>query len=162
MCQPPFLQKMLRGPHTSCLFFRQLHNACAYICGQLYLWLTVENPDLCISMYIYVRVPGGDPCPAGGWHTILSWLRQKIAILRHKIDVKIFCWHFLSVNYCNYYILQWFICPLSKYRQAHVSKIWHRVNLLTAKHTPTVKCLTLPSCVAYMQHMWHIRHDKNN
>ena len=29
-----------------------LHITCAYYVGQLYLWLTLENPDLCISVYI--------------------------------------------------------------------------------------------------------------
>ena len=119
---PLFTKNVMWSVHP-CLIFKQLHNACAYICGQLYLWLTVENPNLCISVYIYVRVPGGDPCTGAGGCAIVSCLRQKIAILRHKIDVKIFCWHFLCVNYCNHYILQRFICPLSKYRQAHVSKI---------------------------------------
>ena len=65
MCQPPFLQKMLRGPYPPCLFFRQLHNACAYICGQLYLWLTIENPDLCISVYIRTGYPGVAPARGG-------------------------------------------------------------------------------------------------
>ena len=68
---PLFTKNVTWSVHP-CLIFKQLLNACAYICGQLYLWLTVENPDLCISMYIYVRVRGGGPCMAGGWLTIMS------------------------------------------------------------------------------------------
>ena len=135
----------------------------------IYLWsvVVVVNSWKSWSVYfcVYIRTgTGGRPMHGGGWCAIVSWLRQKIVILRHKIDVQIFCWHFLFVNYWYRYILQWFICPLSKYRQAYVSKIWHRVNLLTAKHTPTVNCLTLRSyghgSVTYMQHVWHIRHSE--
>ena len=39
-----------------CLFFVQLHNACACICYQLLLWLTLNFPNLCISVYI-LRIP---------------------------------------------------------------------------------------------------------
>jgi len=42
-----------------------LHNACVYRYCQLLLWLTLNLPDLCIYMYIYLRYPPVAPaCPS--------------------------------------------------------------------------------------------------
>ena len=121
----------------------------------MYLWsvVLVVNSWKSWSVYFYVYIRTGTgwrPMHGGGvaYHHVV--IASKISILRHKIDVQIIWRHFLSVNYWYHYSLQWFICPLSKYRQAHVSKIWHRVNLLTAKHTPSVNFLT------YHHKVWHI------
>jgi len=61
---PSFLKSWVQI-HPICLFFVQLHNACACICIQLPLWLTLNFPDLCVS--VYIRRVHPPVAPARGW-----------------------------------------------------------------------------------------------
>ncbi len=62
-CQPPFCKivQVVHTPPYSCLFFRRLHNACAYRWWQLLLWLTVNLPNLCIYVYTCTPTPAMAP-----------------------------------------------------------------------------------------------------
>lgn len=59
----------------NCTKNRQLHNACAYTHCQLLLWLTLNLPDLCVSVYTYLAHPPVAPAPPRpcGRRTALAW-----------------------------------------------------------------------------------------
>ena len=75
-CQPPFCKivHMVHTPPYSCLLFRQLHNTCAYGYWQLLLWLTINLPNLCISVYTYLRYPPVAPARPPASARICPWI----------------------------------------------------------------------------------------
>ena len=79
----------------------QLHNTCAYTYCQLLLWLTLNLPNLCVSVYTYLRTPRMAHAPLRICRRVCVCAGRVAAWCGHDVGVSGQCVSHVSYTGCK-------------------------------------------------------------